>query len=70
MLAVEFVDPADGRPSPALASKMMEETRTRGLLVGKGGLLGNAIRMAPPLTLTAEEADEGLEILRAALTAL
>jgi 4-aminobutyrate aminotransferase len=49
---------------------MMEETRTRGLLVGKGGLHGNAIRMAPPLTLTAEEADEGLEILRAAVAAL
>lgn len=70
MLAVEFVDPADGSPSTALAAKMMEETRTRGLLVGKGGLHGNAIRMAPPLTLTAEEADEGLEILRAALATL
>ena len=34
-----------------------------GLLVGKGGLYGNTIRMGPPLTLTEEEAREGLEIL-------
>ena len=37
----------------------MEETRARGLLVGKGGKYGNVVRMAPPLTLTEAEADEG-----------
>ena len=35
----------------------------RGLLVGKGGLYGNVLRIAPPMTLTEDEADEGLEIL-------
>ena len=33
----------------------------RGLLVGKGGRYGNVLRIAPPLTLTEPEADEGLE---------
>jgi 4-aminobutyrate aminotransferase len=69
MFAVELVDPVTGEPSPALAARLMEETRTRGLLVGKGGLYGNVIRMAPPLTLTREEAEEGLGILVDALEA-
>jgi 4-aminobutyrate aminotransferase len=69
MFAVELVDPATGEPSPALATRMMEETRKRGLLGGKGGLYGNVMRMAPPLTLTEAEAKEGLDILVDALEA-
>ena len=49
---------------------MMAETKRRGLLIGKGGLHGNVLRIAPPLTLGAAEADEGLEILRSALAAV
>jgi 4-aminobutyrate aminotransferase-like enzyme len=48
---------------------MMEETKKRGLLGGKGGLYGNVMRMAPPLTLTEAEAKEGLDILIDALEA-
>ncbi|MCW2939789.1 MAG: aminotransferase [Actinomycetia bacterium] len=69
MFAVELIDPATGAPSPALASRMMEETKKRGLLGGKGGLYGNVMRMAPPLTLTEAEAKEGLDILIDALEA-
>jgi 4-aminobutyrate aminotransferase len=70
MFAVELVDPATGAPSPALATRMMEETKKRGLLGGKGGLYGNVMRMAPPLTLTEAEAKEGLDILVDALEAI
>ncbi|GGL21026.1 aspartate aminotransferase family protein [Planomonospora parontospora] len=70
MFAVELVDPATGAPAPALAARFMEETRKAGLLAGKGGLYGNVLRMAPPLTLTAEEAAEGLGIVVAALEAV
>jgi 4-aminobutyrate aminotransferase-like enzyme len=35
--------------------------------VGKGGLYGNVLRIAPPLTLSEADADEGLGILTAAL---
>jgi 4-aminobutyrate aminotransferase len=70
MFAVELADPATGEPSPPLAAAMMEATRERGLLVGKGGLYGNVIRMAPPLTLTEAEAAEGLAILVDSLQAV
>jgi 4-aminobutyrate aminotransferase len=47
----------------------MEETKARGLLVGKGGMHGNVLRIAPPLVLTEAEADEGLAILEASVDA-
>ncbi|MEV4225259.1 aspartate aminotransferase family protein [Nonomuraea sp. NPDC049725] len=53
--------------SPAQAARFMEETKKAGLLAGKGGLYGTAIRMAPPLTLTVDEAAEGLGIIVGAL---
>ena len=46
---------------------MLEGCRSRGLLVGKGGLHGNCLRIAPPLSLTAEEAAEGAAILTSTL---
>jgi 4-aminobutyrate aminotransferase len=70
MFAVDLVDPVTKQPSPALAGKMLEATRERGLLIGKGGLYGNALRMAPPLTLSADEAREGLGLLVDALRAV
>ena len=70
MFAVDLVDPATKKPSPPLAGRMLEATKERGLLVGKGGLYGHTLRMAPPLTLTEAEAKEGLSILTDALTAV
>jgi 4-aminobutyrate aminotransferase len=70
MFAVDLVDPTTTKPSPALAARALEATRERGLLVGKGGLYGSTLRMAPPLTLSEAEAKEGLGILIDALTAV
>jgi 4-aminobutyrate aminotransferase len=70
MAAVELVQPGSDRPDLAVTAAVMEETRRRGLLVGKGGRLGNVLRIAPPLTLTEEEAEEGLGILAASFEAV
>ncbi|WP_433326634.1 aspartate aminotransferase family protein [Spirillospora sp. CA-294931] len=56
MFAIELTD-------AGLAAALMEATRERGLLIGRGGLYGNVVRMAPPLNLTDAEAAEGLGIL-------
>jgi 4-aminobutyrate aminotransferase len=70
MFAVDMVEPGTGAPSPALATRMLEAARERGLLIGKGGLYGHALRMAPPMTLSEADAKEGLEILADALRAV
>lgn len=67
MLGVELARQGNGEPDAALAGVVMEEARREGLLVGKGGLYGNTLRIAPPLSLTEEEAAEGLEKLSTAL---
>ncbi|MFI7576509.1 aspartate aminotransferase family protein [Micromonospora sp. NPDC049497] len=63
MLGVEFVRPGTAEPDPALTARVFEACRAGGLLAGKGGLHGNVLRMGPPLTLTEDEAREGLAIL-------
>ena len=56
--------PEDDKPDAATTARLQQETKNRGLLIGKGGLYGNVLRMAPPMTLTEEETTEALEILR------
>jgi 4-aminobutyrate aminotransferase len=68
--ALEFVEPGTDTPDVTRTVRGMEETRSRGLLVGRGGRGGNVLRMAPPLTITEDEIDEGLGILDQALAAL
>jgi 4-aminobutyrate aminotransferase len=67
MLGVELVEPGTDTPSAAAAGLVLEAARERGLMIGKGGRAGNALRIAPPLSLTAAEAEEGAAILEAAL---
>ncbi|SEP49469.1 aspartate aminotransferase family protein [Amycolatopsis saalfeldensis] len=69
MIGVELVEPGTTTPSVRAAARMLEETRNRGLLIGKGGLHGNVLRIGPPMTLTEAEAQEGLDILVDALAA-
>ena len=67
MLGVELGDPVSGTPDVELTAAVMEEARAEGLLVGKGGLYGNTLRIAPPLSITEQEASEGLDMLRNAI---
>ncbi|UNN04816.1 hypothetical protein [Rhodococcus opacus] len=46
-------------PEPANAGTIL----TQCLLIGKGGLSGNVLRVTPPMTVTIEEAKQALGIL-------
>ncbi len=67
MVGVEFVVPGSKEPDAPTTARVMEEAKTNGLLIGKGGLHGNVLRVAPPLSVTSEEAAEGFELLRDAV---
>lgn len=67
MIGVEFVQPGGIEPDAPAAARVLEEARVGGLLIGKGGLHGNVLRVAPPLSITSEEAADGVEILGAAV---
>jgi 4-aminobutyrate aminotransferase len=70
MLAIETADPTDGSPDTGRAGQLLEECKERGLLIGKGGLYGNVLRIAPPLSVTEEEIDSAAEIITAAVSAI
>lgn len=73
MQAIEFVNNEPGgdrTPNPQATSAFMEETKRRGLLVGRGGLYGNVIRISPPLNIGIDEIREALKICREALAAM
>lgn len=67
MLGIELVKPGGLDPDPVAATAVMEEAKKEGLLIGKGGLYGNTLRIAPALSLTESEADEGFEKLARAV---
>ena len=67
MIGVELVKPGTKEPNPAAANTALEAARRGGVLVGKGGLFGNVLRIAPPLSLTRQEAEQGHDVLAAAL---
>ncbi len=64
MQGVEVVtDQESKEPSPKAVNELFEATKARGLLIGKGGMYGNVIRIAPPLTATEDHIAEALDIL-------
>ncbi|MDH2392043.1 aspartate aminotransferase family protein [Streptomyces sp. HNM0663] len=68
MIGVELARPETDAPHPEAAAAVLEAAREGGLLIGKGGGHNTTIlRIAPPLSLTVAEAEEGAAILEQAL---
>ncbi|QCX79992.1 Acetylornithine aminotransferase [Streptomyces sp. YIM 121038] len=68
MIGVELVRPGTDEAHPEAAAAVLEAAREGGLLIGKGGGHSTSVlRIAPPLTLTVAEAEEGAAILERAL---
>jgi 4-aminobutyrate aminotransferase-like enzyme len=64
MQALELVESRASRaPAPARTVRFMEACKSRGLLVGRGGLYGNVIRIAPPMLVGADEIDRAAQIM-------
>jgi 4-aminobutyrate aminotransferase-like enzyme len=68
MQAIELVEDRKTRePSPKKTSALLEACKRHGLLVGKGGLWGNVLRIAPSMLVSKDEIDEGARRLERAL---
>jgi 4-aminobutyrate aminotransferase len=64
MQAIELVkDRKTKEHDPDLTNRLMDRARENGLLVGKGGIAGNVIRMSPPLNITKNDVDQAIGIL-------
>jgi len=64
MQAIECVEDRKTKaPAPKAVLRVFEETRKRGVLIGKGGLFGNVIRLGPPLIATKSDIDVLIDAL-------
>src|SRR5660397_50673 len=73
MQALEIVDhnSSDGKaPDAEKMSLLLDKTKDLGLLVGKGGLYANVIRISPPMIADASDVDRALDILDQAFAAV
>jgi alanine-glyoxylate transaminase/(R)-3-amino-2-methylpropionate-pyruvate transaminase len=69
MLGVQLVTDRTSRaPATAQTLEVLEAAREMGVLLGKGGLDGNVLRIKPPMCITAEDVDFAVEVLDRALT--
>jgi 4-aminobutyrate aminotransferase-like enzyme len=69
MQALELVrDRQTKEPAPVETTELMERARANGLLIGKGGLYGNVIRMAPPMNISRTDVDEAIRLLDKSLS--
>jgi len=71
MLGIELVkDRKSKEPAKAECAQVFEHCRDLGLLIGKGGLYGNVLRIKPPMCLTEADADFLVEVLDESLRRL
>lgn len=69
MIAIEFTDPATGKPLPDLTKAIIGQAQQAGLILLSCGVKGNVIRLLPPLTIDNETLEQGLNKLAEVLKA-
>ena len=69
MQGLELVkDRQTKEPAPQQATAVLEAAKDRGVIIGKGGLFGNVLRISPALNVTREDADQAADLLDQAFT--
>ena len=66
MVGAELAD-ENKTPLTQETAKIVEMTKNDGVIIGKGGLYGNVLRIKPPLMITKDNVDTTLKSLRKAL---
>lgn len=68
MQGLELVkDRKTKEPAPQETNQFLDRCRAHGLLVGKGGLYSNVVRISPPLNVKESDCDEAIEMMDKAL---
>lgn len=71
LLGVELVrDRETKEPATQEAVEVLERARDQGLLIGRGGVYGNVLRIKPPMCITQEDVDFLADCLDAVLASL
>jgi 4-aminobutyrate aminotransferase len=64
MQGIELVkDRKTKDPAPEATAAVMEAAKDRGLIIGKGGMYGNVLRISPALNVSAADADQAADVL-------
>jgi 4-aminobutyrate aminotransferase len=69
MIGIELADPVTGKPDGDAVMHVLDGCLQRGVLFYLCGNSGEVIRMIPPLTISKEQIDHGIDVLDQALTA-
>ncbi|MCY4070368.1 MAG: aspartate aminotransferase family protein [Chloroflexi bacterium] len=70
MQALEIVKSGGIEPDPARTAAFVDTCKEMGLLLGKGGLYGNVVRIAPHLNVAEDDMDAAMDIIGRALVAV
>jgi 4-aminobutyrate aminotransferase-like enzyme len=70
MVAVELVHDRETKdPAPDVLGRVQNEAKRRGLIIGRGGLHSNVIRICPPLIVSERDVDDAIRVLDEAFAA-
>jgi len=67
MQAIEVVEPGTKDPDKVRTAAFVDACKAHGLLLGKGGLYGNVVRIAPHMNVSSEDMDTAMDIIGKAL---